>query len=287
MRRRLPISNSASSYLLERLEASTDRSAPPSLDLGRVEEGLLDIQRSLERQHANLVSLADTSRSGGSAPAMDSGIVDAVKRELSDIRYSQSETDRRTQDSLETVHNTLGHVVDRLAMIEGDLRAVRAAPVAAQPMAPPAPAVTMREEAPRAAMPQPSSAPMPYTQAPHAEAGTAESRGPCRKPSPPRRANSMPPQPVAPPMPPRAISEILEPHAAAPRAAIAPDLPPDHPLEPGTRPAARMSSPSERIAASESVINEIAAGTERTRQFVELHRRRAPRRAGCGRRSRQ
>ena len=59
---------------------------------------------------------------------MDSGIVDMVKRELSDIRFSQSETDRRTQDSLETVHNTLGHVVDRLAMIEGDLRAVRTAP---------------------------------------------------------------------------------------------------------------------------------------------------------------
>ncbi len=62
---------------------------------------------------------------------MDSGIVDMVKRELSDIRFGQSETDRRTQDSLETVHSTLGHVVDRLAMIEGDLRAVRSAPVAA------------------------------------------------------------------------------------------------------------------------------------------------------------
>src|SRR5207237_3881635 len=129
------------------------------------EEGLLDIQRSLERQHANLVSLADTARGGGPA-AMDSGIVDAVKRELSDIRYSQSETDRRTQDSLETVHNTLGHVVDRLAMIEGDLRAVRAAPIATQPMEAPAPAaVTIREETPRAAMPPQTSAPMPSTQA--------------------------------------------------------------------------------------------------------------------------
>ena len=59
---------------------------------------------------------------------MDPALVDIVKRELSDIRFSQSETDRHTQDSLETVHNTLGHVVDRLAMIEGDLRAVRAAP---------------------------------------------------------------------------------------------------------------------------------------------------------------
>ena len=63
--------------------------------------------------------------------------------------------------------------------------------------------------------------------------------------------------PVAAPMPPRAISEILEPHAAPPRTAIAPELPPDHPLEPGTRPAGRASSPSERIAASESVISEI------------------------------
>ncbi|WP_210183112.1 hypothetical protein, partial [Bradyrhizobium valentinum] len=59
-----------------------------------------------------------------------------------------------------------------------------------------------------------------------------------------------------PPLPPRAISEILEPHAAAPRTAIAPELPPDHPLEPGTRPPARVASPSERIAASESAISE-------------------------------
>ncbi|SDI52429.1 MULTISPECIES: SEL1-like repeat protein [Bradyrhizobium] len=266
------------SYLLERLEASTDRSAAPSVDLGRVEEGLLDIQRSLERQHANLVSLADTSRSGG-VPAMDSGIVDAVKRELSDIRYSQSETDRRTQDSLETVHSTLGHVVDRLAMIEGDLRAVRAAPIPAQPMVSPAPAtVTMREEAPRAAMPSPASAPMPYTQA-LAPQPKPELPNPAAMQetfaAAPREFHAA--QPLAPPMPPRAISEILEPHAAS-RAAIAPELPPDHPLEPGTRPAARMSSPSERIAASESVINEIAAGPKEpvsSSSFIAAARRAA------------
>ncbi len=102
------------SYLLERLEASGDRSAAPAIDLGRVEEGLHDILRSLERQHASLVALADSNRnSTDTAQPMDSGIVDLVKRELSDIRFSQSETDRRTQDSLETVHSTLGHVVDR------------------------------------------------------------------------------------------------------------------------------------------------------------------------------
>ena len=55
-------------YLLERLEAS-DRPAAPSIDLGRVEEGLHDILRSLERQHASLVSLADSNRNAERAAA--------------------------------------------------------------------------------------------------------------------------------------------------------------------------------------------------------------------------
>ena len=88
------------SYLLERLEASSnDRSsAAPAVDLGRVEEGLHDILRSLERQHASLVALADSNNRApvDTAPSMDPGIVDLVKRELSDIRFGQSETDRRT-----------------------------------------------------------------------------------------------------------------------------------------------------------------------------------------------
>ena len=77
---------------------------------------------------------------------------------------------------------------------------------------------------------------------------------------------------------PRAISEILEPHAAPPRTAIAPELPPDHPLEPGTRPTARASSPSERIAASESVINEISAAAKEpvsSSSFIAAARRAA------------
>ena len=275
------------SYLLERLEASSDRPSAPSVDLGRVEEGLHDILRSLERQHASLVSLAESNRSGAAPQPMDPGIVDLVKRELSDIRFSQSETDRRTQDSLETVHGTLGHVVDRLSMIEGDLRAVRAAPPAPQPVAPP----EMHEEAPRAAMPSQSFplppfmqplmqplAPQPKPELPNPAAlqggfqehfAAAPREFHAAEPAPP---------PIAPPLPPRAISEILEPHAAAPRAAIAPELPPDHPLEPGTRPTARMSSPSERIAASESAISEIAAGPKEpvsSSSFIAAARRAA------------
>src|SRR5882724_5687846 len=77
---------------------------------------------------------------------------------------------------------------------------------------------------------------------------------------------------------PRAISEILEPQAAEPRVVIAPELPPDHPLEPGTRPAGRAASPSERIAASEDAISEIPAGKKEpvsTSSFIAAARRAA------------
>lgn len=271
-------------YLLERLETSSASAGSGGGNLGRVEEGLQDILRHLEHQHANLARLADnTSSYSAPQPMMDSGIVDIVKRELSDIRFSQSETDRRTQDSLETVHNTLGHVVDRLAMIEGDLRAVHAAP----PAAAPAPAAfEARAEAPHAAMPSPSSAPP-------ADVPQAQAFAPLPKPelpnpaaaqehfaAAPREFHAAQPAapPAAPPVTPRAISEILEPHTAPPRTAIAPELPPDHPLEPGTRPAGRMSSPSERIAASESVINEISAAAKEpvsSSSFIAAARRAA------------
>ncbi|MFQ3452920.1 hypothetical protein PMN64_06310 [Bradyrhizobium sp. UFLA01-814] len=266
------------SYLLERLESADQRSG----NLGRVEEGLHDIMRHLEAQHAHIASLADAARNVSSSPQsmMDSGIVDMVKRELSDIRFSQSETDRRTQDSLETVHNTLGHVVDRLAMIENDLRTVRTAPPA------PAPAES-RMEAPRMEMPRAAMS-QPVAQ-PKAEAYKPESYRP-ELPNPalaqehfmsaPREFHAAQPVESAPPppLPPRAISEILEPHAASARAAIAPELPPDHPLEPGTRPSGRVASPSERIADSERAISDLPAGKKEpvsTSSFIAAARRAA------------
>jgi localization factor PodJL len=265
---RMPVGNDSASafahleqrvsYLLERLEASSDHRAGY---LGRVEDGLQDILRHLENQHVNFAALAE-SRSGGASPP-DSGLVDAVKRELSDIRFSQSEAGRHTQDSLEAVHSALGHVVDRLAMIEGDLRAVRNQPVAPQPAPPPAPSfVPPQATAPRAAMPL-----QPRPELPN-PAAAQESRQP-QQPQPPQEHFAAaprefhaaePPAMPAPAVSPRAISEILEPHTAPPRPVITPDLPPDHPLEPGTRPGGRVASPSERIAASENAISEISAG---------------------------
>ncbi|MCC8977038.1 hypothetical protein H8B01_42990, partial [Bradyrhizobium sp. Cham227] len=267
------------SYLLERLESADQRSG----NLGRVEEALHDIMRHLEAQHAHIASLADAARNVNTSspqPMMDSGIVDMVKRELSDIRFSQSETDRRTQDSLETVHNTLGHVVDRLAMIENDLRTVRTAPPAPAPAEPRMEAPRM--EMPRAAMSQPIAQPKPEAYKP--ESYRPELPNPALAQehfmSAPREFHAAQPVESAPPppLPPRAISEILEPHAASARAAIAPDLPPDHPLEPGTRPSGRGASPSERIADSERAISDLPTGKKEpvsTSSFIAAARRAA------------
>ncbi len=191
-----------------------------------------------------------------------------VKRELSDIRYSQSETDRRTQDSLETVHNTLGHVVDRLSMIENDLRAGAHRTGRAG-----CAGLRQGRAAGRGAPARAAAGACAAAQTRIAESGGAgafcrcATRIPCRRPA----AGS------APPLPPRAISEILEPHAAPPRLAIEPDLPPDHPLEPGTRPGGR-GSPTERIAASESAIAEIPNAKKEpvsTSSFIAAARRAA------------
>ena len=269
------------SYLLERLETTTD---PRAGNLGRVEDGLQDILRHLESQQANFAALAGNSRSApdpqdrgllqdilhrldnqqaslaalagngrSAAEPGDSGLIDIVKRELSEIRFGQTETNRHTQDSLEAVHNTLGHVVDRLAMIEGDLRDVKAVPVAPRPVAPPAEAAPVAAPIPpQAAAPRFATPPEPKPELPNPAAAEPHFA------AAPRDFHAAEPPAVVPTTP-RAISEILQPQTALSRIVIEPDLPPDHPLEPGTRPTARVASPSERIAASESAISEIPA----------------------------
>jgi localization factor PodJL len=249
---RMPVGNDSASafahleqrvsYLLDRLEASDQRPG----NLGHVEDALQDILRQLETQHASFAALAESHRSAGQ-PA-ESDLIGLVKRELSDIRSNQLEADRHTQDSLEAVHNTLGHVVDRLTMIEGDLRGDRVQPVAPQPETPPSPQAAPQVAAPRVVTPQPKPE-LPNPAAAQAHFAAA-----------PRDFHAAPSSlQAAAAAVPRAISEILEPHTA-PRTAIEPNLPPDHPLEPGTRPIGRAVSSSERIAASESAIREIPAG---------------------------
>ena len=240
------------SYLLERLEISTE---PRGSQFERIEEGLQAVLRQLEIQHAGFSAAPVSGRTEA-----DSSDNDLIKRELSDLRLGQSETGRQTQDSLEIVHNTLGHVVDRLAVIEGDLRTVRVAPVSqatSQQYA--APGIEAAQQL-RPELPNPAAAQTRFAAAPrefHAAQPAAVS---------------------AAAMAPRAISEILDSHAAQhQRPAIDPDLPPDHPLEPGTRPVARIVPPSERIAAPEDATSHTGSAAEpaSTTNFIAAARRAA------------
>ncbi len=219
------------SYLLERLDINNENRGN---NLGKVEDGLHDILRHLEKQSATISTLV-SPRHAPPALGMDPVLVEQIKRELSEMRFSQTETDRHTQDSLEIVHNTLSHVVDRLAMIEGDLRAARATP-APQPMA---------------AMPRPE---LPN---PVARMTAAPGFAPATRPTEASAAAAV--------AAPRAISDILDqqpvpamrdaarapafaetPYPPQSRPAFMSDLPPDHPLEPGTLPHGRIAMPADR-----------------------------------------
>ncbi|HET6224045.1 MAG TPA: hypothetical protein VFE11_17850, partial [Dongiaceae bacterium] len=93
--------------LMEKLDASDSRLQ----HLESIERGVADL----------LVHLQALRGQGGvRAPGADagSGGVDGLRHEVEQLK----ETERRTADSLEVMHGTLGHVVDRLVMIEGDMR---------------------------------------------------------------------------------------------------------------------------------------------------------------------
>lgn len=247
--------------LLEQLEATNARTA----DLSRVETSLTEVLGHLEQQRHSIAILQQTAeRQGFADGTADPALMETIKRELSDIRYTQTESDRQTQDALEAVHATLGHVVDRLAMIEDDLRT--AAPdrtpggIPPQTLPPrpelPNPVPAMETSAPppggRSAMPGTASALDIVPRDERSRGDATDDRG--------------------------GRSERAAAPASLPRIPIDPDLPPDHPLEPGSRPTVPGSaSPSERIAASESAIDGLddAATPASTSNFIAAARRAA------------
>jgi localization factor PodJL len=143
----------------------------------------------------------------------------AIERDVEEIKQSE----RRTQESLEAVHDTVEHVVERLATIEGDLRG----------------------DAVARAMPKPEPVPEPESES---------------EPAPPLEVSAHEvalTDSAAPPTPPEPelTEAAVRPNATA-RAPIDPTLPPDHPLEPGFTAGRARSGPSaaDRIAASEAAI---------------------------------
>jgi localization factor PodJL len=235
--------------LVERLDASDQRFG----HLESIERGLVDLLVHLEEMRSASGASAIRSASDTKPP-----VVESLKQDIAVLQAA-------TQEKLEDVHGTIEKVVDRLAMIESGMRSPP------QPLAPP----------PSPSQPSPSQ---PSHQAPHQSHTAAAAPmppapqlqpAPVRAPQaaapvlpPPQAAAPQPaPRPVAQPapLPPPTRAPALQaphqavpqpaaaPHVATPRPPIDPNLPPDHPLEPGSR-GRPSGSPAERIADSEAAL---------------------------------
>jgi localization factor PodJL len=192
-------------------------------------------------EHAARQAVAELA---GQFPGAGPEVAD-LRQDLDTLRQSHALSDRRTQDTLEAVHDTLERLVDRLALVETGLRGDGDAPAGLPPEAPFA-----RAEPGAAAHLVPDWAPeLIPSLAPTAPAGPASAAGPLT-PSASLLVGERPaPMPVD--------MDALVPTAPE-RRAIDPTLPADHPLEPGTAAArARLpasASAAERIAASEAAL---------------------------------
>jgi localization factor PodJL len=184
----------------------------------------------LEQIERGLAELLTRTQSHG-MPNLEAGITpasvaDPLSREVAELQ----ETERKTQESLEIVHGTLGHVVDRLAMIETDMRGnARPLPGASKSKAARAEAPAGNQSA------RPSELDYGSSDSLFAAGETASEPVKTRYPARPGGG--------------AAADEPLT-HEA---------LPPDHPIEPGTARERKLDSPADRIAASESALEEVKA----------------------------
>jgi localization factor PodJL len=212
----------------------------------------LPVLGAIERGFADLKARFDQIPVTAHQPVIDpTPAVDHLKRDLV-----------RTQDSLEAVHSTLGHLVDRLATIESGIREARFAAEEPAPMPMPAtPTQTAERRMPRAEFPQ-MPADMPRMSAPVAEPRPEPRSMP--KPAGDLRpsAADAPKTSTAPAPTPQAALPKPAPSSLRERHAIDPSLPPDFPLEPGSgTPRARPpASAAERIAASEAALGDAKPG---------------------------
>ena len=177
--------------LAEKLDAIGSRFA----QLDAIEHGISDLLMQVEEMR--------TARDNPQASA------DAVEHDIA-----------RTQDALEAMHETLGHVVDRLAMIEQDIRDGKRAVVPAY-----GGMATSHQTVGNLAVSVASDmAPLVPVSAPTVHQPPASDAAPAADaPAPPQAASEEP--------------------------AEEPDLSPDRPLEPGS---GQPNSPAARVAASEA-----------------------------------
>jgi localization factor PodJL len=237
--------------LVERLDASDSRLG----HLEAIERGLADLLVHIEDLRADKESGALRANSAG---------VDTLKQDIA-----------RTQQALDAVNGTLGHVVDRLITMEKEFRGgVRANDAADADRIPPQQAfgkvaVRVVTEPPA----QAAAAAKPSAVAPQA--------APMKAAAPPIATPTIAaPAKVAPPMAtptvqvkaPPPVQKRLPPAATLP---INADLPPDQPLEPGSGPPQFRRSAGARISAAADDFEDAAAATGGKLNFIAAARRAA------------
>jgi localization factor PodJL len=257
--------------LIKRLDASDARLG----NLEAVERGLADLLVHIDeaRSRSGTVTLASPPQ-----PVAQPATVDAIKREVAEIKRG----DRRTQDSLEAVHGAVEHVVDRLAMIESGMHEASAPLVAASSPVQTETADTTKTDSAKTNSAKAESAKTEpaKSEAAKPEPTKAEMFVAKTAPAPATTTSATPASPVPAAIAPVPMSisaaDVLLGSAespfdaaprrmvgAAPRTPLDPNLPPDHPLEPGSAPGSRgvssgtissgtLPSAADRIAASEA-----------------------------------
>ncbi len=225
-------------HLIERLEIATPQGGAND-GLARVEQGLSEILRHLEQQRINAAAIDHGLRTSSQ---MDGALADTIKRELSDQRFSQSESVRHTPARWRrcTTRSARGRPPGPRS--SANLREVRSAPPArdiARAGAPLAGAATRRNLDAAAApeLPNPAAAPAPLPRAALGRAGPPRRR--CRE------SRSRPDRPS-----PRASGAPAAGRVAQPDRSVIAARPSDRAGHPGA--AGTGASPAERIAASEA-----------------------------------
>ncbi len=215
--------------------------------LAALEAQIAKISEKLERQDGGLASIGSLDRSIGdlfsqlqdvrtAAGNASLPAVDAIARDLNELRDAQGESDRRTQETLSAVHDTLARIADRLGQID-----VQGTPAPATQKA--------GGSALKSAL---------------AQAATSFStRSTARQAPPERLPQAVPAKPAARPL----TATRTQPEAPLPRIDTGPAL--DMPIEPGTgRPGSTTVRPAMTIGAE-------AAQPDNKAHFIAAARRAA------------
>jgi localization factor PodJL len=218
--------------LVEKLDASDARLN----HLEAIERGLAELLIHLEQQR-----MANPGR-----PELLPPELDELSRHVADLR----QTGKKTQEWLEVVHGTLGQLVDRLAMIETDMRSK---PVRGMEGPSGENAAVASTGAMGAAIPGTGAVNKAAGKPVNTVAGLEPPKVGVTNGQPPSTPLAQAPQPVE-----FVLTESLRPDGASDteRRTIDASLSPDHPLEPGSSGFRRgpRGSPADRIAASEAAL---------------------------------